>query len=388
MATKRTTDQNGFITIEKNPISKSGVFDYLGSNISSELDPNKIYKVWRPEAELNNADTIESFKLVPWIPYHEMIGEDFTPAENVGVQGITGEDVVYENGTLFSKLKIIGEDLKRQIEAGLKELSCGFRCKWDLTAGITPSGEPYDVVQRNIRGNHLASVPEGRMGSEVAVMDRAVFALDHLDLNNVETNPDGDDMKIEELVELVKQQNEQLTTISTAMDAMEKKVDSMDEKKKAKDMKDDDDDDDDGGEGEGKEKEKKAKDKYDEKSKAMDSKLESLFSIVEKISAKVDQVAAMDGASIIREVSEKNELAEKAFKIVGAFDHADMDKSGVAKYALEKMGVACDSGSEVAMFKGILHANSQPRYINDGYGQDGQKGGTAHLDLLNDIIGG
>ena len=387
MATKQITDQNGFITINKNPISKSGVFDYLGSNISSELEPNKIYKVWRPEAELNNPETIESFKLVPWIPYHEMLGEDFTPAESVGVQGITGEEVVYENGTLFSKLKIIGEDLKQQIKAGLKELSCGFRCMWDLTPGITPEGDPYDVVQRQIRGNHLASVPQGRMGSEVAVMDRAVFALDHLDLNKIETKPDGDDMKIEELVELVKQQSEQITTISSAMDAMGERVKSMAEDKKAKDedmeeegeAEDEDEDEKD---------DKKAKDKYDEKSKAMDSKIESLVGVVEKLSAKVDKVAAMDGASIIREVSEKNELADQASKIVGAFDHSDMDKSAVAKYALEKMGVACDSGSEVAMFKGILHAKSQPRYIDDGYGQDSKSGGTAHLDALNDIIGG
>ena len=382
MATNRTTDQNGFITIEKNPISKSGVFEYLGSNISSELEPNKIYKVWRPEAELNNPETIESFKLVPWIPYHEMLGDDFTPAESVGIQGITGEEVVYENGTLFSKLKIIGEDLKQKIKAGLKELSCGFRCKWDLTPGITPDGEPYEVVQREIRGNHLASVPQGRMGSEVAVMDRAVFALDHLDLNNIETKPDGDDMKIEELVELVTQQSEQISQMSSAMDAMGEKVKSMAEKKKAKD-----EDEEEMAEDQEEDKEKKAKDKYDEKSKAMDSKFDSLVDMVSTLSAKVEKVAAMDGASIIREVSAKEAFAEQVSKVVGDFQHSEMNMQQVGEYAAEKMGLACDSGSEVAAVKGYLQAYNKPRYMSDGYSQDGASSqGSAHLDELNDIM--
>ena len=56
---KYTEDENGYITIPKNPISKSGVFQYLGKSISPELEPDKVYNVWRPEEELNNPETIE-----------------------------------------------------------------------------------------------------------------------------------------------------------------------------------------------------------------------------------------------------------------------------------------------------------------------------------------
>ena len=195
---KYTEDENGYITIPNNPISKAGVFQYLGKSISPELESETIYNVWRPEEELNNPETIESFRLTPWIPEHVMLGDGFTPAEAVGVQGVTGESVEFIGDTLYSKLKLFGEDLKKLIRAGLKELSCGFRCSWIIQSGVTPDGQKYDVIQRDIRGNHLASVESARMGSDVRVaMDRAVFALDSIDFN---PKPNGDDMDEKEVV--------------------------------------------------------------------------------------------------------------------------------------------------------------------------------------------
>lgn len=41
-------DHNGFWHIEDNPISKEGVFPYLGRQISPNLEPEKIYMVYRP----------------------------------------------------------------------------------------------------------------------------------------------------------------------------------------------------------------------------------------------------------------------------------------------------------------------------------------------------
>lgn len=65
----RIKDSNGWIEIKGNPISKTGVFDYLGSSIGAP-DAGKIYKVYRPESALNNEETINSFKLLPWIDDH------------------------------------------------------------------------------------------------------------------------------------------------------------------------------------------------------------------------------------------------------------------------------------------------------------------------------
>lgn len=345
---KYTEDENGYITIPKNPISKSGVFQYLGKSISPQLEPDKVYNVWRPEEELNNPDTIESFRLTPWIPEHVMLGSGFTPAEIVGVQGVTGETVEFMGGTLYSKLKLFGDDLKKLIKAGLKELSCGFRCQWDIVSGVTPDGQSYDVIQRMIRGNHLASVESARMGSDVRVaMDKAVFALDSIDFK---LKPNGDDMLTKEDLKVA--MDEAIEPVQKALDEANKKIGELEKKAEDKDK------DEKTAEDMEEEEKKKAEDK--EKSEAMDAAIASLTKKVETL-----QATAMDGNAVMKAFAEKQDLANRAVQIVGAFDHADMDAQGVAKHALTKMGVACDSGQELAMFKGVLAARKAPTFTVD-----------------------
>lgn len=347
---KYTEDENGYITIPNNPISKAGVFQYLGSSISPELVPDQVYNVWRPEEELNNPDTIESFRLTPWIPEHVMLGEGFTPAEDVGVQGVTGETVEFSNGTLYSKLKLFGEDLKKLIRAGLKELSCGFRCAWEIKSGVTPQGEAYDVIQRQIRGNHLASVESARMGSDVRVaMDRAIFALDSLDINQ---KPNGETMTLEEALARIAELEAQLAAM--ANDGCTKDQEVEDPEKKALDAET--------------ETETEPEKNDDDKVAAMDAAIKRLTAEVRTLK----KGAAMDGKALMKEFAAKQELATKATAIVGAFDHSDMDANGVAKYALKKLGIACDSGAELAMFKGFLMARKPQTFtVDKGVAKDG-----------------
>lgn len=366
---KYTEDENGYITIPKNPISKSGVFQYLGKSISPELEPEKTYNVWRPEEELNNPETIESFRLTPWIPEHVMLGEGFTPAEVVGVQGVTGESIEFMGGTLYSKLKLFGDDLKKLIKAGLKELSCGFRCQWVIQSGVTPDGKAYDVIQKQIRGNHLASVESARMGSDVRVaMDKAVFALDSIDFN---LKPNGDDMNEEEIKAAM---DAAISPIQKALDAANEKIGKLE--KKAEDM--------DKGEksAEDMEEEEKQKAKDKEKSEAMDSAIAKVADLEKEV--KTLKSTAMDGNAVIKAFAQKQDLASKAAQIVGAFDHADMDAQGVAKYALDKMGIACDSGQELSMLKGVLHARKTPSFtVDNGNAQDaGESAKSETLDKL------
>ena len=170
----REPDINGWAEIKGNPISKVGVFPYLGKDIYPDLEPNKLYNVFRPETEFSNAETIESFKLLPWTDEHAMLGsedEGMLPAEKKGIHGVIGEDVYFEDGYLKATLKIFSDKLANLIEAGKKELSIGYRCLYDMVSGVY-DGVKYDAIQRNIRGNHLALVGEGRSGHDVAVLDQ------------------------------------------------------------------------------------------------------------------------------------------------------------------------------------------------------------------------
>lgn len=57
------------------------------------------------------------------------------------------------------------------IERGdLADISCGYTCKHDCTPG-TYDGEPYDLIHREIRYNHVAVLPpgKGRAGRDVSI---------------------------------------------------------------------------------------------------------------------------------------------------------------------------------------------------------------------------
>src|SRR5699024_4328772 len=56
-------------------------------------------------------------------------------------------------------------------EAGKNELSLGYKADIDWQSGVTPDGEHYDAVQRNIRVNHLALVDNARAGNEARIGD-------------------------------------------------------------------------------------------------------------------------------------------------------------------------------------------------------------------------
>lgn len=177
----KQVDYNDFWYIKDNPITKAGVFPYLGKQIDPSLEPDKIYMVLRPADEIEKAK--DTFKLLPLVDEHTMLGPDFTPAEQKGIHGVLGSDIKAKDGTLYSDVKIYSEYLKDEIKNGKKELSCGYFCKYDLTPGVY-NGVHYDAVQRDLRGNHIALVDNGRMGHDVRVMDSFNFACDSMALGD------------------------------------------------------------------------------------------------------------------------------------------------------------------------------------------------------------
>ncbi len=371
----RKVDVNGFVRIEDNPISKVGIFDYLGSSLGPKYEQDRIYKVYRSEAALNNPQTIESFKNIPWIDDHELLGpedEGLTPAEEKGIAGTTGEQVYFEYPYLRANLNIFSETQKEIIEDGKKELSPGYRCKYTPSPGVF-EGEKYDVIQTNILGNHLATVEEGRTGPDVAVLDHT-FTLDSKDLlmdgkdkkpvEGKKNTPESSTNAMDEGM-----QTQVMDMVTEALPGLLKEVlkPMVDEMmqgatKPDGDKTTDEDEPTDDKKSEGMD---AAIDKAVKKlTETMDKKLEPVVKRLDSV-----ENSAMDAA----EAKEKKELADRVSVLIGTFDHSGMSLEKAQDYALEKFGLdATDKTPEQksAMIDVYLQTNTSPRSAKPSFGAD------------------
>ena len=413
-------DVNGFWLIERNPISKEGVFPYLGKTISPQLEPNKVYNVYRPFNEISKEDTLKSFDGVPFINGHEMIGENFTPYDKRHADGIL-MNVEADNGMLFGDLKIFSEDMKSKIKAGKKELSLGYKCDYRLCKGVF-NGVPYDAVQVNLRGNHIALVDKGRMGNDVRVYDNHyTFDTLDIDIENKKENKEMSENKenkaedkkvcdekvdkrklIDEVGGILKDKVDEETwrTIigkieKASYNDSEKSADDEGEKevvKEDKEPKEDNKKEDVIEKEEVKEEKKEVKEEAkkdtEEKEESTDSFIdEPKFKkyINEKIADKTlseeignkilkdtesfkytrkEKSSATDSAddvfkSVSKRISKRNELAKEVSKYIGEFACDEMTPEEVAKYACEKLGMTFDSADQaMAKIDGFISAKN------------------------------
>ena len=339
MDSNRVEDQNGYVMIENNPISRAGVFPYLGKTIGAP-EPDRIYNVYRPAEELSSQACLDSFKLIPIINDHTMLGPEdsgYTPADKKGVMGVVGEDVAFKENTLYGNLKIFGETLKRLIESGKKELSLGYRCVYDAVEG-TFDGQGYQYIQRQLRGNHLALVDQARCA--VAVLDHKI-TMDSFDLNlkGMEMTEESNMAQPAptEKVEVEAKDND-MTGLADRLSALDAKIDKLlageaEETTEAADQ------------------EMVGKAVEDAK-KAMDA--------ADSLKAELEAMKKNGTKAMLAEINKRNELASRLSHHIGTFDHSEMTLDEVAAYGASKLGIKCGKGSEMVALDGFLHNRTAP----------------------------
>lgn len=158
-----TRTPEGFLICRNVPIARLGVQKYLPDEIGMTGD--SLVTVHRTADEVFSTAAMASFEGKPVTLEHPPV--TVTP-DNAGVyqkghaQNVhkgTGE----EADLLIADLFITDSDLIRQIEDGLREVSCGYECEY-----LTRDGR---VHQSKIRGNHVAVVAAGRAGNRVSIKD-------------------------------------------------------------------------------------------------------------------------------------------------------------------------------------------------------------------------
>ena len=172
----RSKDENGFLHVALTPISKATVNPYLGREIEGSaahgFKPDAIYYGLRDPKELEKA--ADTFNGLPLLLEHHPTDAENMPKE--WVVGSMGTDAVYEKPYLKNSMTVTDAQAIGYIEDGTaKEISCSYRFTPDFTAGSFTEADGsevhYDFIMRDIRGNHVALVPEGRAGHDVQVAD-------------------------------------------------------------------------------------------------------------------------------------------------------------------------------------------------------------------------
>lgn len=341
--TNRIKDGNGWVEIKGNPLSKEGVFDYSGAQISDQLIPDKIYKVYRPAQELSTQECMESFKLIPWTDEHAMLGEYYTDPGYKGIEGVIGEEIYFEEGYLKGNIKVFTQKLANLIEKGKKELSIGYNCVYDIVSGVF-NGQKYDVIQRNIRGNHIALVNEGRSGSDVSVLDQFKFTIDTkgFDMTEevmqeavVESPAQIEDMEKEVSIVMV---SEAVAQLAGAVKGLKEQVEAMKAVPAEMDTNDEEIE------------EVVTKDEEeDKKNDAMDAQIKSLKS-------ELDSYKENGVKTLLSEISQSKTLASKISEHVGTFVHDSMTLNDVAQYGVKKLALDCSEGHEISALNAYFKA--------------------------------
>lgn len=422
---RREYDTNGWFEVLDNPLSKVGVFPYSEASLVSGGDPRKMINVYRPAEELGSPETVASFRLMPWIDDHPatLLGstdKGLMPAEAKGVEGVIGEKTYFSGDTLYGNIKVFSEALAKKLAGGKRELSLGYHCDFVKEDGVY-QGTPYQYVQRNLRGNHGASVKYGRMGSEVRVLDAAEtlslsFALDLREHEQTTiTSPEDPTMPVKAVTDVdpakraldAMNEEEAADKAEEAKDAAEEKEDGEKEDKDAKDR-------------------RRARDKRagarDERKRARDKAHKEAKDAADAAAAKTAKDAAdaaaataaaaaaaaaagkgMDAAAVTalvkeqvsaattalipgirKEEASKHKLYERLSPLVGAFDHAEMSHVEMATYGLGKLGVTTKPADPVEALDMLLTGREQAAEALQGARQrtalDGTGAGTSFLD--------
>lgn len=147
-------------------ISRTGVQTYRNADGTERRE-------YRPDSEVFDPESMASFAMLPLTDEHPPGGE--VTAENATelTVGLTGDTMRRDGAHLGSTIVVLDAKAVKKVEQGKRQLSCGYNCDIDETPGEAPDGTSYHVVQRNIRGNHVAMVDAGRAGTARFRIDRA-----------------------------------------------------------------------------------------------------------------------------------------------------------------------------------------------------------------------
>lgn len=172
-ATSREVTPEGFLRVRAR-IGRAGLHSYRASELGSPAGfaPDATLRVWRPAEEVFDPASMASFAGKPVTDGHPPVMVDAGNWKRYAIGHCGGSVERDAENHLVTDLLVADAAGAERALAGA-ELSNGYHADFVFEPGVTPEGEPYDAIQKNIRGNHVALVAAGRCGSTCRVGDEA-----------------------------------------------------------------------------------------------------------------------------------------------------------------------------------------------------------------------
>lgn len=169
--TRRTGD--GYLVTTARSV-RTGIQLYAGQEVGR---PDlAVVRVYRDAAEVFAPDSLQSFSHAPVTINHP---DEAVTADNWKELSAGEVSTAAKQDGEWIMLPLILKDKKAivEVEQGKRELSAGYTCNLDWTAGTTADGQSYDAQQRDIKINHLALVDRARAGSQARIGDGASWGI-------------------------------------------------------------------------------------------------------------------------------------------------------------------------------------------------------------------
>lgn len=159
-----TKTVEGYFICQNVPIARTGQQEYLAGELGLGGDPERPVVVERYPEDVFEPGALASFEGKPVTRGHppEMVGPENHSSYAMGHVENVRRDGNFMVADLYINDPGLASDIENKV---VREVSCGYLCQYEADGG--------GFKQTHIRGNHVAVVPNGRAGREVAIKDAA-----------------------------------------------------------------------------------------------------------------------------------------------------------------------------------------------------------------------
>ena len=180
-------EPEGYLICLNVPVARTGVQEYLPSELGLSGPDDHLIPVHRPESEVFAPACLASFEGMPVTDDHPS-DPDGVNSENIrflqrGHAHNIRRGAPPEDDLLLADLIITDPRLIEEILSGKREISCGYN--------YVLSEEDGEYYQRDIRGNHVAVVENGRAGPRVSIKDQVGSPLPESPFGMIRTAANG-----------------------------------------------------------------------------------------------------------------------------------------------------------------------------------------------------